>query len=323
MEWRDFIRGFFGRSQDSSREHSNFNQWPPPPPIPEFNEELPRDEQTQSGREGGGRSEDHRRFPPEARGGFGSDVDREFEEFGNRFVFGNIFSAMGEMFQEMERSMRDLDGFFDNMRIEEHGSAIPFPSHPAIQDVPLEGDKDKVNERRDKDVNVRDSVLKEPDTPQRSGGRNYISKPLSSEEKVDRDLDELYRNAELDLSDLPVPDCGKSQGGALSPVPTNPPSQPGKFSSTFQRTYQTFSFKNGRWEGEIVKEDSTGKHVTKYFQDEKGERHENTEFYPHDGSSQQSHSRTDEQSPTIDSSMVPHESTRLFQLFDRFFRPRM
>ncbi|ODM97745.1 hypothetical protein Ocin01_08935 [Orchesella cincta] len=319
MEWRDFIRGFFGRShQDPPRGGSNNfnNQWPPPPPIPDFNDESSQDEPTD-----GARSEDHRGFSSGARGGgeFG-DIDREFEEFGNSFVFGHVFSAMGEMFKEMERSMRDLDGFFENMRIEDHNSAIPFSGPPAIQDVPLDGVK--AYERRDKDVSIRDSVLKEPETPQNRESRHYVSKPRSGQDnKLDRDLDELYLNSQLDLSDLPVPDCGKSKEGDLCPVPVEPPSQ-GKFSSSFQRTYQTFSFKNGRWEGEIVKEDPSGKHVTRYYQDESGQRHENTEFYPRDGSSQRSLTGS-EQPSTFDSTMVPHESTRLFQLFDRFFRPRM
>lgn len=34
--------------------------------------------------------------------------------FGFRFVFGDMFRGMGEMFQELERSMRDMESFFES-----------------------------------------------------------------------------------------------------------------------------------------------------------------------------------------------------------------
>lgn len=76
-----------------------------------------------------------------------------------------------------------------------------------------------------------------------------------------------------------------------------------------------------RWEGETVKEDQNGKEITRYYQDKDGQRHETIEYFPRDGPS----SSTNRPLTDTDIALPPYdpEPPRLFQFFDKFFKPRM
>lgn len=91
--------------------------------------------------------------------------------------------------------------------------------------------------------NVRDLVLKEPEHDKPiDNSKHYVPTPSTAKEKVDRDFDDLHRNNMLDLSELPVP---AEDNSTSSQITVRPFGGFGGGVSSFQKTYQTFSFKNG------------------------------------------------------------------------------
>lgn len=130
------------------------------------------------------------------------------------------------------------------MRIDEQPGIIPFPGQmpplpPNVQQSPPKSSL--------KDDNIRDLVLKEPDSSLSAGNhKHYIPEPDNPKDKVDRDLDDLYQKSLLDLSDLPVPSKeSEPHSSQKSVVPFGLHQGQHSGSSSFQRTYQTFSFRNG------------------------------------------------------------------------------
>lgn len=86
MDWRDFMRGFFGH-----RERSGGDQWPPPPPIPEFKTEGSGEDNSSGFNSGRDRSEDFSWSRQNRRSSRGDEGDGMFENFGNRLVIDNEF----------------------------------------------------------------------------------------------------------------------------------------------------------------------------------------------------------------------------------------
>ncbi len=76
MDWRDFMRGFFGH-----RDRGGGDQWPPPPPIPEFRKEGSAEDSSPGV---DGRNDDLFWGRRNRRSSRGDDNDGLFESFGNR-----------------------------------------------------------------------------------------------------------------------------------------------------------------------------------------------------------------------------------------------
>jgi len=207
-------------------------------------------------------------------------------------VVGDMLNSAEEMFQEMERAMRDLESFIG------FGGMSPFRGlHRDDQSLPsLPPPRDRYQD----DANVRSLVLKEPEK---------VPAIIDKSDKMDTDLDDLYSKSVLPLSKIPQP-------------PPEPEDEkrfdcPPKIWNSFEKVYSTLDFKNGRWEGKTVRETNKGKEITTYIKDASGEREETREFIPN-----ASYNPTDD-------TIIPaknEEQLRTFnpyQIFERLFKPRM
>ncbi|OXA61865.1 hypothetical protein Fcan01_02382 [Folsomia candida] len=219
--------------------------------------------------------------------------------FRSTFVFGEMFNSMEDMFKEMEQSMKDIDSFFQDL-----GNLDGFiGSHQEdLPSLPMPLQKS--------DENVRNWVLKEPEKVP----------ILDKSEKIDKDLDDLFTNSVLPLTDLP-----EAPKDIVPSPPTARSSQTprwGDIQSSFERVYSTHSFKNGRWEGKIIKENNNGKEITSYSRNgDTGEQVETTEFIPNTSAPPES---------TFNENRLIHpgdkeqqQAFNPFQIFERLFKPRL